>query len=51
LVPPDDEHFLRTAHSIYFKLEKYPEAMSLAIRLRDDDLIREDFEAAGMKDA
>ncbi|CAG8552839.1 6622_t:CDS:10 [Paraglomus occultum] len=51
LGPPDDEHFLRTAHSIYFKLEKYSEAMSLAIRLRDDDLIREDFEAAGMKDA
>ncbi|CAG8592604.1 12843_t:CDS:10 [Funneliformis mosseae] len=47
LVPPDDVQFLRTAHQIYRQHDKYTEAVSLAIRLGDNKLIREDFEAAG----
>ncbi|KAJ7627594.1 armadillo-type protein [Mycena polygramma] len=47
LPPPDDISFLRTAHSIYVQHHKFPEALSLAIRLGDPDLIREDFNAAG----
>ncbi|SPO24427.1 probable RPN1 - 26S proteasome regulatory subunit [Ustilago trichophora] len=45
LVPPDDSMFLRTAHEIYRKHERYTEAMTLALRLGDKDLIRSDFEA------
>ncbi|SNX83793.1 probable RPN1 - 26S proteasome regulatory subunit [Melanopsichium pennsylvanicum] len=45
LVPPDDAMFLRTAHEIYHKHERYTEAMSLALRLNDKHLIRSDFEA------
>ncbi|GBB88799.1 hypothetical protein RclHR1_01540022 [Rhizophagus clarus] len=51
LVPPDDILFLRTAHQIYRQHDKYTEAVSLAIRLGDHDLIKEDFEAAGHIDA
>ncbi|PKC65115.1 26S proteasome regulatory complex, non-ATPase subcomplex, Rpn1 subunit [Rhizophagus irregularis] len=51
LVPPDDIQFLRTAHQIYRQHDKYTEAVSLAIRLGDHDLIKEDFEAAGHIDA
>ncbi|CAG8700181.1 1181_t:CDS:2, partial [Scutellospora calospora] len=50
LVPPDDVAFLRTAHAIYRKENKFTEAVSLAIRLGDHDLIREDFNAAGELD-
>ncbi|CAG8655494.1 46371_t:CDS:10 [Gigaspora margarita] len=50
LVPPDDVAFLRTAHAIYRKENKFTEAVSLAIRLGDYDLIREDFDAAGELD-
>jgi len=45
LPPPDDVSFLRTAHAIYVKHHKFPEALSLAIRLGDSDLIRDDFNA------
>jgi 26S proteasome regulatory subunit N1 len=45
LPPPDDLVFLRTAHAIYVQHKKFPEALSLAIRLGDPDLIREDFHA------
>ena len=47
LAPPDDVTFLRTAHSIYRKYNKLTQAMTLAIRLHDLDLVKEDFEAAG----
>jgi 26S proteasome regulatory subunit N1 len=43
LPPPDDVLFLRTAHAIYVKHSKFPEALSLAIRLNDQELVREDF--------
>ncbi|KAL7414960.1 armadillo-type protein [Mrakia frigida] len=45
LVPPDDVRFLRTAHEIYAKNSRYSEALTLAIRLNDKELIRADFEA------
>ncbi|KAJ7234630.1 armadillo-type protein [Mycena haematopus] len=47
LPPPDDISFLRTAHKIYVQYRKFPEALSLAIRLGDPELIREDFNAPG----
>lgn len=47
LAPPEDVAFLRTAHSIYRQYNKLTQAMALAIRLHDFDLIEEDFEAAG----
>lgn len=47
LPPPDDIAFLRTAHTIYVQYHKFPEALALAIRLSDSDLIREDFNAPG----
>ncbi len=45
LVPPDDAMFLRTAHEIYRKHDRFTEAMTLALRLGDKHLIRSDFEA------
>ncbi len=47
LPPPDDVAFLRTAHAIYLKHHKYPEAIAIAIRLNDQQLIHEDFHAPG----
>ncbi|KAJ7136028.1 armadillo-type protein [Mycena epipterygia] len=47
LPPPDDISFLRTAHTIYVQHHKFPEALALAIRLGEPDLIREDFNAPG----
>ena len=47
LPPQDDVAFLRTAHMIYEKHHRFPEALSLAIRLNDPDLIRKDFHAPG----
>ena len=43
LPPPDDVTFLRSIHKIYLRFSKLPEALSVAIRLNDADLIREDF--------
>ena len=43
LTYPEDLQFLRTAHDIYKKYNNLPQAMVLAIRLNDFDLIREDF--------
>lgn len=45
LPPPDDAAFLRTAHSIYVQHRKFPQALSLSIRLGDKELIRQDFNA------
>lgn len=47
LPPPDDVQFLKTAHAIYVQHHKFPEALSLALRLNDPELIREDFNAPG----
>ena len=45
LPPPDDVSFLRTAHDVYAKFSKYPEALALSIRMGDPELIAEDFHA------
>ncbi|KAH7926237.1 26S proteasome regulatory complex, non-ATPase subcomplex, Rpn1 subunit [Leucogyrophana mollusca] len=47
LVSPDDVAFLRTVHKIYLQFSKFPEALSMAIRLNDPELIRQDFDASG----
>ena len=45
LTYPEDQQFLHTAHDIYKEYNKLPQAMVLAIRLNDIDLIREDFDS------
>ena len=45
LMYPDNELFLRTAHEIYRNYKEYTQAVVLAIRLNDIELIREDFES------
>ncbi|BGP51245.1 proteasome regulatory particle base subunit [Rhodotorula kratochvilovae] len=45
LTPPDDVEFLRTAREIYKKHSRYTEAITLAQRLQDPDMIKEDFNA------
>ncbi|KAL1924325.1 uncharacterized protein VTP21DRAFT_7360 [Calcarisporiella thermophila] len=46
LVPPDDIAFLETAHTIYRQHNRLPEALHLALRLGNQELIQEDFDAA-----
>lgn len=45
LTYPEDQQFLRTAHDIYKQYEKLPQAMVLAIRLNDLNLIHQDFDS------
>lgn len=45
LTYPEDQQFLRTAHDIYMKYGKTAQAMVLAIRLNDLELIRQDLES------
>ena len=45
LTYPEDQQFLRTAHDIYKQYNKLPQAMVLAIRLNDLNLIHEDFDS------
>ena len=47
LTYPDNDRFLRTAHDIYVQHKQLAQAISLAIRLNDIDLIKADFAAAG----
>ena len=42
---PEDQQFLRTAHDIYMQYKQLPQAMTLAIRLNDLDLIHQDFDS------
>ncbi|KAI5287147.1 proteasome regulatory particle base subunit [Ascosphaera aggregata] len=42
LTYPDDQSFLRTAHDIYLRFNKLTQAMVIAIRLNDINLIRSD---------
>jgi 26S proteasome regulatory subunit N1 len=46
LVPPDDHEFLRTARTIYRKFNRLTEAITVAMRLNDKEMIKEDFESA-----
>ena len=45
LTYPEDQHFLKTAHDIYVKYNKLTQAIVIAIRLNDLELIRSDFKA------
>ena len=45
LTYPEDHQFLRTAHDIYKSYKKLPQAMVLAIRLNDTDLVHQDYES------
>ncbi|KAI9314316.1 armadillo-type protein [Dichotomocladium elegans] len=45
LVPPDDMSFMKTAHTIYKQQGKLGQALNLAIRMRDMNLIKDDFES------
>lgn len=42
---PDNDDFLRTAHTIYRRYNRLPQAVNLAIRLNDAELIRSDLNA------
>ena len=43
LTYPDNDKFLRTAYQVYRKYNQYTQAVALAIRLNDRDLIEEAF--------
>lgn len=45
LTYPDNDKFLRTTYRIYAKYKQYTQAMALAIRLHEEDLIKEAFAA------
>ncbi|KAL9126444.1 MAG: hypothetical protein Q9217_004500 [Psora testacea] len=45
LTYPEDQQFLHTAHDIYKQYNKLPQAMVLAIRLNDIELIQDDFDS------
>ncbi|KAK3678211.1 proteasome regulatory particle base subunit [Recurvomyces mirabilis] len=49
LTYPDNDRFVRTAHDIYVKHKQLAQAISLAIRLNDMDLIKADFAATDDK--
>ncbi|KOS17843.1 26S proteasome regulatory subunit rpn-1 [Escovopsis weberi] len=46
LTYPDNETFLRTAHQIYIEHKQFTQAMILAIRLHDIEMIQDDFDKA-----
>ncbi|KAF7528588.1 hypothetical protein G7054_g10123 [Neopestalotiopsis clavispora] len=46
LTYPDNEEFLRVAHTIYIAYKELTQAMVIAIRLNDLELIKQDFDAA-----
>jgi 26S proteasome regulatory subunit N1 len=45
LTYPEDHQFLQTAHDVYVKYNKLAQAVVIAIRLNDLDLIRKDFDS------
>jgi len=49
LAYPDNDRFVRTAHDIYRQYKQFTQAMCLAIRLNDMELIKSDFAAADDK--
>lgn len=46
LTYPDNDRFLRTAHDVYVHFKQFTQAITLAIRLNDMELIKSDFSAA-----
>jgi len=51
LTYPDTETFLKVAHSIYKKYGQHTQALVLAIRLNDDEMIHEAYESAAVDPA
>jgi 26S proteasome regulatory subunit N1 len=49
LTYPEDHQFLRTAHDIYMRYNKVTQAIVIAIRLNDVDLIKSDFSVTNDK--
>ena len=45
LPPPDDVAVLKTAHQIYKQMDKLPQALQIAMRMNNLELIKEDFES------
>lgn len=45
LPEPDDTAVLRTAYQIFMKLKQYPDAIRLAMRMKDQALVQETFSA------
>lgn len=45
VTPPDDTAILKTAHTIYRKMDRLPQALQIAVRLNDMDLIKSDFDS------
>lgn len=45
LTPPDDEAFLQCAAHIYSQHDRYPEALALAVRLNNKDLVQKYYSA------
>ena len=43
VTPPDDISILKTAHAIYCKMSRYPQALQVALKLNDQELIQSDF--------
>lgn len=43
VTPPDDIAILKTAHTIYKNMQQYPQALQVALKLNDADLIKNDF--------
>ena len=40
---PDDVKCYKVAHSVYRKYEKWPESLSIAMKLNDKEMMQEDF--------
>jgi len=49
LTYPDNDRFLRTAHDVYVHFKQFTQAITLAIRLNDMELIKSDFSATNDK--
>ncbi|KAJ3102654.1 proteasome regulatory particle base subunit [Phlyctochytrium planicorne] len=45
VAPPDDVEILKTAHKIYRKVEEYPQALLLSMKINDLEMIKDDFQA------
>ena len=51
LTYPDDKEFLETVHTIYRKYKRLPQAMDIAVRLNNMDLVYENLQAADPSEA
>jgi len=49
-IEPENSQILKIVHNIYTNVEKYPDALRIAIQLNDRDLIQQTFKSASSKD-